>query len=318
MAAFVPEGTFTALVTPMCADDDRTVDVAAIERLVAQQLAGGIDGLVACGTTGEASTLNDAEYDLVVATVVRCAAGRVPVIAGTGSNDTRRTIDTTRRAAALGVDAVLVVTPYYNKPTQTGLIQHFQAVADATDLPLILYNVPGRTACNLLPATVAELARHRRIVAVKEASGSLDQVQEILTRTQLLESFGVLSGDDALCLPVYSVGGHGVISVVSNVAPALTAALWRDYKAGRVEAAAHGQLALHPLIRTLFSEPNPQPCKAAMHLLGLMAKELRLPMLTADDATVAVLRRQMADLGLLPAVPPGQVAGRPLRPQLTQ
>jgi len=299
MAAFVPEGTFTALVTPMCDDGDHSVDVPALERLVEQQIAGGVDGLVACGTTGETATLSDEEYELVVATVVRCSAGRVPVIAGTGSNDTRRTVATSLRAQQLGVDAILVVTPYYNKPTQAGLLAHFRAVADAVQVPVILYNVPGRTACNLLPVTVAELAAHPRIVAVKEASGSLDQVQEIVHRTR--HQFAVLSGDDGLCLPMYAVGGRGVISVVSNPAPAQTAALYRLYRAGRVDEAARAQVALLPLIKTLFSEPNPQPCKMAMHLLGLMAPGLRLPMLAAQATTAQALRRDLAELGLLAA-----------------
>jgi 4-hydroxy-tetrahydrodipicolinate synthase len=296
--AFVCEGTFTALVTPMRDDAERTVDLDALERLVEQQIAGGIDGLVACGTTGETSTLSEGEYVQVVSAVVKFARGRVPVIAGSGSNGTAKTIATSRKAESLGVDALLVVTPYYNKPTQAGLLAHFTAVADAVKIPVILYNVPGRTACNLLPVTVAELALHPRIVGLKEAAGSLDQVIETIARTG--GTFPVLSGEDSLCVPIYSVGGKGVISVVSNPAPALTAALYNDFRAGRVTEAGQGQVALHGFIKTLFSEPNPQPAKMAMHLLGILGPATRLPLQTASEATARQLRKDMLALGLLP------------------
>ncbi len=298
MAKFLFEGTYTALVTPMTDNDARSVDVSALEALVEQQIAGGIDGLVACGTTGEAATLDDDEWQLVVSTVVRASGGRVPVIAGTGSNDTRKSIVTTQKARDLGVDGALVVVPYYNKPLQQGLVAHFRAVMDAVDVPVVLYNVPGRTACNMLPATIAELASHPNAVAVKEASGSLGQVQEIIDLTG--GEFAVLSGDDGLCVPMYSVGGRGVISVVSNCAPALTAALYRDFRAGRTDAAGRGQVALRALIDTLFCEANPQPAKMAMHLLGLMSPVTRLPLLTASDATRTRLRGDLGALGLLP------------------
>ena len=296
MSSMPFEGTYTALVTPMHDDAERTVDVAGLKALVEQQIDGGVDGLVPCGTTGEAATLSPQEWHLVVDTVVRAAAGRVPVIAGTGSNSTRQTVATTAAAKALGVDGALVVVPYYNKPGQPGLVAHFEAVLDAADLPVVLYNVPGRTACNMLPETVAHLARHANAVAVKEASGSLAQVQEIIDRTD--GHFAVLSGDDALCVPMYAVGGRGVISVVSNCAPALTAALYRDYRAGRVQEAARGQVALRSLIESLFCESNPQPAKMAMHLLGLMEPVTRLPLLTACEATRARLRRDLKSLGV--------------------
>lgn len=298
MAVFTAEGTYTAIVTPFCSDAERSVDLPALRRLVEQQIAGTIDGLVVCGTTGEASTLDDAEYELVVGTVVQAAAGRVPVIAGTGSNSTKKTIATTQKACKLGVDGVLVVTPYYNKPTQAGMVEHFRAVADASSAPVVLYNVPGRTGVNLLPPAVAELAKHPNIVALKEAAGSLEQVQDIVGRTQF--GFPVLSGEDALCVPSYAVGGKGVISVMSNVAPALTAALYRDYRAGRLDQAARGQVALLPLVRLLFSEPNPQPAKMAMHLLGLMEPVARLPLTTASEATRQGLAEELKKLGLLP------------------
>ena len=297
MAKFVPVGTHTALVTPFCADERHSVDVSALRNLVEHQIAGGVDGLVACGTTGETATLEHHEYELVVSTVVAQAAGRVPVIAGVGSNSTAQTLATARRACELGVDGVLVVTPYYNKPSQAGMIQHFLLVADASSTPVVLYNVPSRTGVNLLPATVAQLAKHPNVIALKEAAGSLDQVQETIRLTNF--DFAVLSGDDALCVPTYAVGGRGVISVVSNVAPAHTSALWRHYAAGDAQAAARAQVALLPLIKILFSEPNPQPAKMAMHLLGLMQPGCRLPLTEATGATRTALEVALRDLSLL-------------------
>ena len=297
--AFRPEGTFTAIVTPMKNDEARSLDLDALERLVEQQIAGTIDGIVACGTTGESVVLSDTEWATVVEATIRFARGRVPVIAGTGTNSTAKTITLSQRAEAMGADGLLVVTPYYNKPSQEGLLAHYRAVAAAVATPIILYNVPGRTGCNLLPATVAELAHERNIVAVKEAAGSLDQVLDLCRLVPA--GFAVLSGEDALCLPLFAVGGHGVISVMSNAAPALTAALYRDFRAGRIDAAAKGQQALHPLIKTLFSEPNPQPAKMAMHLLGVMGPEVRLPLVTASPTTRAALERDLRSLGLLPA-----------------
>ena len=284
-------GTWTAMVTPMRDDATRSLDLAGLERLVEQQIAGGIDGLVACGTTGEAVTLADDEWATVVRETIRVAAGRVPVLAGTGSNSTARTIAMTQAARDLGVDGALVVTPYYNKPTQAGLIAHFEAVLAAVDVPVVLYNVPGRTACNMAPATVAQLARHANVVAVKEASGSIDQMQAIVELTD--GKLTLLSGDDGLAVPSYAIGGHGVISVVSNPAPARTAALYRDFRAGRVDAAAQGQVALRALIAALFCEANPQPVKMAMHLLGLMSPVCRLPLLTASASATTNVTEAM-------------------------
>lgn len=297
MSAFVPRGTMTALVTPFCHDAARSLDLPALRRIVEQQIAGGIDALVACGTTGEPATMTHEEWATVIRTVVEAAAGRVPVIAGTGTNDTQKTIALTAEAAQLGADAALVVTPYYNRPSQAGLLAHYTAVADASTLPIVLYNVPPRTGCNMLPATVAQLARHPRVVALKEAAGSLEQIQEL----QLLTDFAlpILSGEDALCVPTYAVGGAGVISVVSNCAPAHTAALYRLFSSGQAEAAGKAQVALLPLIRALFSEPNPQPAKMAMHLLGLCEPVTRLPLLTAGEQTKDKLKECLTNLGLL-------------------
>ncbi len=297
-SAFRPEGTFTAIVTPMKNDETRSLDLDALERLVEQQIAGTIDGIVACGTTGESVTLTDEEWATVVQATIRFARGRVPVIAGTGTNSTHKTIALSQKAQAMGADALLVVTPYYNKPSQAGLLAHYRAVAASVTLPIILDNVPGRTGCNLLPTTVAVLAQVPNIVAVKEAAGSLEQVLDLCRLVP--PGFSVLSGEDALCLPLYAVGGRGVISVMSNPAPALTAALYRDFRAGRIDAAAKGQQALHPLIKTLFSEPNPQPAKMAMHLLGVMNPDVRMPLVTASDATRVALERDLRALGLLP------------------
>ena len=297
MPAFVPRGTMTALITPFVDNAARSVDLPALRAIVEQQIAGGIDVLVACGTTGETVTLSHDEWALVVRTVVEAAAGRVPVMAGTGSNDTHKTIELTKEAADLGADAALVVTPYYNRPSQAGLLAHYTAVADASALPIVLYNVPPRTGCNLLPATTAILAQHARIVALKEAAGSMEQIQELQRLTGF--SLPILSGEDALCVPTYAIGGAGVISVVSNCAPAHTAALYRDFAAGRTEQAGRNQVALLPLIKALFSEPNPQPVKMAMHLLGLCSPAARLPLLTATDDTKAVLQRELVALGLV-------------------
>ncbi len=295
MSAF--EGTYTALVTPMKGDAARTLDIEGLERLVEQQIAGGVDGLVACGTTGEAATLTHEEWRTVVSETIRVARGRVPVIAGSGSNNTAATIATTQAAKDLGVDAALVVVPYYNKPTQAGLLAHFRAVLDAVAVPVMLYNVPGRTVANMAPETTAALAAHPNTVGIKEASGDLDQVQRIIELTE--GTFAVLSGDDGLCVPMYAVGGRGVVSVVSNCAPALTSALYRDFRAGKVDAAARGQVRLRSLIEALFCEANPQPAKAAMHALGVCEAHVRLPLLTASERATARVQTEMRRLGLI-------------------
>jgi 4-hydroxy-tetrahydrodipicolinate synthase len=271
--AFPLDGCWTALITPF---RDDAIDEPALRRLVETQIAGGVRGLVPCGTTGETVTMTTTEAERVIAVVVETAAGRVPVMAGVGGNDTRTTIGRARRAASLGADALLVVTPYYNKPTQDGLVAHFTAVADASDLPIVLYNVPGRTGVNMLPEATLRLAHHPRIVAIKEASGSLDQASEIVAGAP--EGFAVLSGDDSLTLPIVSVGGRGVVSVVSNVAPAAVAGLVDAALAGDGDAARAAHLALYPLCRAMFCETNPVPVKEAAALLGLCAPDVRLPL----------------------------------------
>jgi 4-hydroxy-tetrahydrodipicolinate synthase len=291
-----PEGTWTAIVTPFVDDTARSLDLEGLSRIVEQQIEGSIDGIVVCGTTGEAATLTHDEYVAVVGHCVRAAGGRVPVIAGTGSNDTARTIAMTRVARELGVDGALIVTPYYNKPTQDGIIAHYRAVLDAVSIPTMLYNVPGRTATNMTAETVAALGEHPDVVAVKEAAGSLDQVQAILRLTE--GALPVLSGDDVLNVSMYAVGGHGAVSVASNVAPALTAGVYRKHRAGDTAGAAADQLALHPLVGALFCESNPQPVKMGMHLLGLCAPVTRLPLQTASATATERMRAAMRALDL--------------------
>lgn len=273
-------GTFTALITPF---RDGQIDEPALRELVERQIAGGVAGLVPCGTTGEAPALSAAEWDTVVGTVVETARGRLPVIAGTGSYSTTNSIERTRRARELGADAALVVTPYYNRPTQEGLYQHFTAIADAADLPLVLYNVPGRTSVNLLPETTLRLAQHPGIVAIKEASGSLDQSSQIVCDAP--EGFAVLSGDDSLTLPIMGVGGTGIISVVSNIVPEAVSALTAACLAGDFTSGRAIHLALFDLCRAMFCETNPVPVKAAAALLGYCTPDVRLPLAPLSDAS---------------------------------
>jgi 4-hydroxy-tetrahydrodipicolinate synthase len=288
-------GTHVALVTPFRRGE---VDEEALRRVVHHCIAGGVDGVVPCGTTGEAATLSDEEFRLVVRATLDEANGRVPVFAGTGTNNTRTTISRTAMARDLGCTAALVVTPYYNKPTQAGLLAHYRAVAQAVSgFPQILYNVPSRTAVNLLPATVEALADLPEVVAVKEASGNLSQVQDLLRRVG--HRLSVLSGDDALALPMYALGAHGVISVAGNVAPRHMAAIWQKHRAGDAAGAALAQAALFPLFEALFVETNPGPCKAALSLMDIIEDELRLPMVSVAPAVKAQLRTILEPLGLL-------------------
>jgi 4-hydroxy-tetrahydrodipicolinate synthase len=272
-------GCYTALITPF---RDGRVDEPALAALVERQIAGGVAGLVPCGTTGEAPALTNAEWDRVVGSVVATAHGRVPVIAGTGANNTATAIERTARARSFGADGALVVTPYYNRPTQEGLYRHFAAIADAVDLPIVLYNVPGRTGVNLLPETVVRLAEIPGIVGIKEASGSMDQASQIVREAPA--DFVVLSGDDSLTLPMMGVGGCGVVSVVSNIVPEAVAALAAACLAGDLEAARAMHLALFDLCRAMFVETNPVPVKAAAALLGLCSPEVRLPLVPLSEA----------------------------------
>lgn len=288
-------GSFVALITPF---KDGTVDVDKLRGLVEFQIKNGTNGLVPCGTTGESVTMEEEEDQLVVRTVIEVAAKRVPVIAGTGSNDTASAIEYTKAAQRLGADGALLVTPYYNKPTQEGLYRHYEAVAAQTDIPLVLYNVPGRTSVNLLPETVARLARLDNVVAIKEASGSMDQVSAIIQSCG--PDFDVLSGDDSLTLPILALGGRGVISVVANIAPAPLAQMVAAFLAGDVQQARELHYRLFDLCRAMFIETNPIPVKTAAGLLGMCSPEMRLPLCAMADGNVTKLREALAAFGLLP------------------
>lgn len=291
-------GVYTALVTPF--DHDGHLDEAAMRRLVRRQIEGGVAGLVPMGTTGEAVTVTPDEHRRVVEWAVeeaRAAERPVQVIAGCGSNDTGKTIETARLCAEAGADALLVVTPYYNKPPQRGLADHFRRVADAVDLPIVLYNVPGRTGSNLLPETVLELAEDRRFAAVKEASANLDQVSAILAGRP--EGFAVLSGEDSLTLPIVALGGEGVIAVISNEAPALLVELVDRALASDRRRAAALHARLLPLMRANFVESNPIPVKWAMARLGLMDPHLRPPLAELEERFHRVVEEALRAVGLL-------------------
>jgi 4-hydroxy-tetrahydrodipicolinate synthase len=284
----------TALVTPF--DEDGALDLAALDRMTRWQVEQGIHGLVPCGTTGEGATLDDDEKARVVSTVVAAAEGRVPVVAGVGSNSTRSTLAAARGAAAAGADALLVVSPYYNKPNRSGMIAHYEAVARETELPVVVYNVPGRTGQNLGAGLILRLAEIPNVVAVKEASGNLDQVAEILQGRP--DGFAVLSGDDPLAMPAVALGADGVISVVSNEAPAEMARMMEAALGGDFDEARKLHFRLLALMRTNFVETNPVPVKTAVHLLGLCGGALRPPLGPPEERTVELLREALRSAGL--------------------
>ena len=268
-------GAMTALVTPFRAGE---VDIEALDALVEAQIAGGINALVPCGSTGEAATLTHEEHVAVVREVVRVASGRVPVIAGTGSNSTAEAIRLTRGAEEAGAAAALLISPYYNRPTQDGIYRHYAAVADATRLPLILYNIPGRTGSNITPETIARLAEIPNIAGVKEASGNLAQVLEIIDESG--PDFGVYAGDDILTLPIMAAGGHGVISVGANLMPRAYVELTDALLAGDLERSRMLNHRLLPLMQALTLEVNPIPVKTALGMMGRCADEFRLPLMS--------------------------------------
>ena len=285
----------TAIVTPF---RDGKIDDAALVKLVDGQIAAGIDGLVPCGTTGEAPTLEPEEHAHVVQLVVDTVAGRIPVIAGTGTNSTAHTITLSRAAAQAGADALLIVTPYYNRPTQDGLYRHYRAVADAVPLPIIVYNIPGRAACDMSVDTLERLAADEpRIVAVKEATGSVARAQEIVRR--LGDAMTVLSGEDALNLAIYAIGGRGCISVTSNVVPELVAATWDLAASGDFTRARATHLETLALTEALFAETSPVPVKAALAMLGLVGEEIRAPLYPASPSVREKLHAAMTALGIL-------------------
>lgn len=277
-------GALTALITPLRRDAGGALelDEPALVALVEAQIAAGIHGLVPCGTTGEASTLSVAEHLRVVELVVKTARGRVPVLAGAGANNTDKAIELARACKQLGASGTLQVTPYYNKPTQAGLIAHFRAIAEASDLPVVLYNVPGRTGCDLLPETVAKLARDPRIVGIKDATADMNRAARLRELLRERPDFSLLSGDDFTVFPFLALGGHGVISVTSNVAPSWVAGLCDAAAAGRWDDARALHDRHYPLARALFTQPNPIPVKAALALQGRCTGELRLPLVPID------------------------------------
>lgn len=286
-------GAATALITPM---KNGGIDYEKFSEVVEFQIAHKIDALVVCGTTGESSTLTDAEHRDLIKFCVKKVAGRVPVIAGTGSNDTDYAIDLSKFACEVGVDALLQVTPYYNKTTQRGLIKHFFAVADAVNKPIILYNVPSRTGVNIKPETYAELCKHENIAATKEASGNLSAVAEI--RHLCGDSLDVYSGNDDQIIPIMSLGGKGVISVLSNILPAETHKICADFLNGDIKSASDSQINYIPLINSLFCEVNPIPVKTAMNLLGFCSEEIRLPLCEMEDSNKSRLIKDMKAAGL--------------------
>ena len=286
-------GMATALVTPMTPEG---IDYDTFGRFIDFQIDSGINALVAMGTTGENATIEPLDQTEVIRYTVERAAGRVPVIAGTGTNNTAHVIESTKRACDVGADAVLVVTPYYNKATQAGLIAHFTAVADVSTVPVILYNVPGRTGCNLQPKTLATLAEHPNIVGLKEASGNMAQFMEMMRLVG--DKIAIYSGEDALTAPMMSMGCKGAISVLSNVVPAMAVAMTDAAKAGNFEEAARLQLSMLPLIDALFSQVNPIPAKAAVSAMGFGQDYLRMPLTPMEEPFRSNLYEQMRKLGV--------------------
>ena len=284
-------GLGTALVTPFRGGH---VDWAAFDRLIERQIAAGTEALIVCGTTGEPAALTEKERAALIDRAVELCAGRCAVVAGTGANDTARAIELSRRAQAAGVNALLLVTPYYNKTTQAGLIAHYTAVADSVQLPIILYNVPARTGMNLLPETAARLCAHENICGVKEASGNIAQIAELARLCG--DKIALYSGNDDQTLPILALGGQGVISVAGNVCPEQMRAIAASWFAGDAAGSRAQQLALLPLINALFTEVNPIPVKAALSMLGLCGDEVRLPLLPASNACRARLAEALREL----------------------
>ena len=287
-------GAATAIITPLT---EGGIDYDRYGAMIDWQIEAGIDAIVTVGTTGEGSTLSDEEHRAAIKYCVERVNHRVPVIAGTGSNDTAYSVDLSRYAASVGADAMLLVTPYYNKATQKGMIAASVAVADAIDKPCILYNVPGRTGCNMLPKTVAEMAEHTNIVAIKEASGNMSQIAEIASLVE--GKMDIYSGNDDQIIPVLSLGGKGVISVLSNILPTETSLMCKKFFAGDVAGARRMQLDYLELINALFCEVNPVPVKTAAALMGLAGGELRLPLCEMESENEEKLSRIMREYGLI-------------------
>jgi 4-hydroxy-tetrahydrodipicolinate synthase len=291
MAQF--RGSMVALVTPF---KDSALDEPALRALARWQIESGTDALVPCGTTGEGATLSPEELSRVVRACVEEARGKVPVIAGCGSNDTRKTIENVQRAKQAGADAALVVTPYYNKPTPEGLFRHFEAVAKGGGLPVVMYNVPSRTSVDMLPDAIARCARLPGIVGVKEASGNVVRVAEILA-LGVPPGFSILAGDDMFALPTLAMGGQGVISVVANIAPAQLAGLYDAFAAGDLQRAQAAQIKFAPLVKAMFLETNPLPVKHALYRMGRIGPELRLPLVPISDPGARKVEEALREYG---------------------
>ena len=289
------QGVLTALVTPMTTDG--SVDFDAFAALTRRQVDGGVHGLVPCGTTGEAPTLDKSEQDRLIRITVEQAAGKVPVMGGIGSNDTRKAIDSAKRAQDAGVTGVLATAPYYNKPNQEGLYRHFMAIAEAVDVEVCIYDIPGRSVIKVEPVTLARLAEHPRITCVKDATGDL--VNAVDNRRLCGPDFSLLSGDDFTLVPFWAVGGHGAVSVLSNVCPERVVGLYDSVMAGDYATARPEFERLFPLIRALFAEPNPTPAKAALAHLGLCGDSVRLPLIPASSAAREAVVAAMETAGLV-------------------
>jgi 4-hydroxy-tetrahydrodipicolinate synthase len=286
------KGTFVALVTPF---KDGLVDFDTLDTLVEFHIKAGLEGIVPCGTTGESPTLSHEEQDAVIARVIKRARGKIHVMAGTGSNSTAEAIRLTRHAEENGADSALLVAPYYNKPTQEGLFQHYKAIAESTKLPLVIYNIPGRCGVEISPETIARLARIKNIRAVKHATGSMDGASALRTMCDI----DILSGDDSMTLPLMAVGGTGVISVIANIVPKDTKALTDAALAGDFRKAEKLHRKLFPLSKNMFIATNPIPVKTAMGMLGMCGDELRLPLYPMDDALKQKVRQALVEYGLL-------------------
>ncbi|HRR88839.1 MAG TPA: 4-hydroxy-tetrahydrodipicolinate synthase [Methanoculleus sp.] len=289
------EGVLPAIITPFFRDSSMSLDLEGLESNIESLLQRGVHGIVPCGSTGESATLTFEEHETVIAKTVEVVDGRVPVLAGTGSNSTAEAMRLTRSAKDAGADGALIISPYYNKPNRSGLIKHFTKLADL-DLPIVIYNVPGRTAQNLQPDLVAELAEHPNIVGIKEASGDITQISRIIEETQD-EDFSVLSGDDAMTLPILAIGGAGVISVAANIVPGLMVEMYESFSAGDLAHAQDLHYILSPLMRAMFIDTNPIPVKKAVELLGMAAGPVRLPLDELDAARTELLKGVLANYG---------------------
>jgi 4-hydroxy-tetrahydrodipicolinate synthase len=288
------KGSYVAIVTPF---KDNKLDEVGLKKNLQFLIKKGSSGIVACATTGESPSLSDSDFERVIKIAVQESADKVPVIAGAGTNSTGKTIKLIKAAQNYGAQAALVVTPYYNKPTQEGLYQHYQKISEESDLPIIVYNVPSRTGCNILPVTVARLAREcKNIVGLKSASGSLDQVSEV--QKLCGDDFDILSGDDSLTFPMLAIGAKGVISVIANILPSEVATMCDLFFQGDIKAARQIHLKLFPLIKALFIETNPIPVKKAMELMGMPAGKPRLPLVEMSKQNTALLKKALIEFGI--------------------